>query len=270
MRRFADPGHPQISLSRQSELLGVSRSTLYYKPQGISDFDLELMNRLDEQYKKTPFYGKRRMTNELREAGYEVNVKRVRRLMQTMGLETIYPGKNLSKPAPGHKIYPYLLRNKIIDRPNQVWSTDITYIRLRGGFVYLMAVIDWFSRFVASWELSVSLDAEFCVSGLERALAQGKPEIFNTDQGSQFTSEAFTGTLSRAGIGISMDGRGRALDNIFVERLWRTVKYEDIYLKDYGSVAEVRTGLEVYFRFYNYERGHQSLDYKTPAAIHLK
>lgn len=269
MRRFAEPGHPQISLRRQSELLGVSRSTLYYQPQPVSVVGLELMNRLDEQYTRTPFYGKRRMANILRGQGYEVNIKRVRRLMRTMGLEAIYPGRNLSKPAPGHKIYPYLLRDKVIDRPNQVWSTDITYIRLRGGFVYLMAVLDWFSRFVIAWELSVSLDAGFCVSGLERALAQGTPEIFNTDQGSQFTSEAFTGILIDAEVAISMDGRGRALDNIFVERLWRTVKYEDIYLKDYGSVPEARNGLDAYFRFYNYERGHQSLGYKTPAAIHL-
>ena len=270
MRGFAEPENPLISLRRQSELLGVSRSTLYYRPQEISVFDLELMNRLDEQYTRTPFYGTRRMTNVLREQGFEVNRKRVIRLMRTMGIEAIYPGRNLSKPAPGHRIYPYLLRNRIIDRPNQVWSTDITFIRLRGGFVYLMAVLDWFSRFVIAWELSVSLDAEFCVSGLERALAQGTPEIFNTDQGSQFTSEAFTGMLVDAEVAISMDGRGRALDNIFVERLWRTVKYEDIYLKDYGNVPEVRTGLDAYFRFYNYERGHQSLGYKTPAAIHLK
>ena len=228
------------------------------------------MNLLDEQYTRTPFYGSRRMTNHLRNKGHEVNRKRIRRLLRTMGLEAIYPGPKLSNPAPGHQIYPYLLRGLSIVRPNQVWSSDITYIRLRGGFVYLMAVIDWFSRFVVAWELSVSMDAEFCVSGLERALSKATPEIFNTDQGSQFTSQAFTGMLKRFGILISMDGRGRALDNVFVERLWRTVKYEDIYLKDYASVPEVRSGLGSYFDFYNHERGHQSLGYKTPAAIHLK
>jgi putative transposase len=265
-----EPGNALISLRRQSELLGVSRSTLYYERQPISIFDLELMNLLDEQYTRTPFYGTRRMTWFLRTQGYDVNRKRVKRLLRTMGLHAIYPGPRMSVPSPGHKIYPYLLRGVRIDRPNQVWSSDITYIRLRGGFVYLMAVIDWFSRYVVAWELSVAMDAEFCVSGLERALSKGKPEIFNTDQGSQFTSLAFTGMLNQSDVLISMDGRGRALDNVFVERLWRTIKYEDIYLKDYGCVPEVRTGLKSYFDFYNNERGHQSLGYKTPAAIHLK
>ncbi len=270
MRELADPGHALISLSRQSELLGVARSTLYYRPSPVSEFDLLLMNLLDEQYTLTPFYGTRRMTNALKERGYEVNRKRVRRLMRVLGLEAIFPGPNLSKPAPGHKIYPYLLRGLGIVRPNQVWSTDITYIRLRGGFAYLMAVIDWFSRYVLAWELSATMDADFCVSGLERALTKGKPEIFNTDQGSQFTSLAFTGKLIESEILISMDGRGRALDNVFVERLWRTVKYEDIYLKEYATMVEVRDGLKRYFDFYNHDRGHQSLGYKTPAAIHLK
>jgi putative transposase len=226
------------------------------------------MRLLDEQYTRTPFYGIRRMTAWLRREGYEVNPKRVRRLSQVMGLETIYPKPNLSAAGKGHVIYPYLLRDVRIERPDQVWSTDITYIRLRQGFVYLVAVIDWFSRYVLSWELSVSLDAQFCLSALDWALQHGKPEIFNTDQGAQFTSKEFISRLKDKEIRISMDGRGRALDNVFVERLWRSVKYEEVYIKDYENVPESRSGLGNYFDFYNTRRLHQSLDYCTPIEIY--
>ena len=227
------------------------------------------MNLLDEQYTKTPFYGVRKMTawlNEVKQA--EVNVKRIRRLLRMMGLEAIYPKPRLSQATPGHRIYPYLLRGVKIERVNQVWSTDITYIRLQGGFVYLVAVLDWYSRYVLSWEVSTTLETDFCVSALERALVRGQPEIFNTDQGSQFTSQAFTGILQAQKIAISMDGRGRALDNIFVERLWRSVKYEEVYLHDYENVPAAIAGLGKYFPFYNDERLHQALEYQTPAAVY--
>ena len=227
------------------------------------------MNLLDEQYTKTPFYGVEKMTIFLKETGHHVNVKRVRRLLRKMGLMAIYPKQNLSKANKAHTIYPYLLRNMAIIRCNQVWSTDITYIRLRQGFVYLMAIIDWYSRYVINWKISTTLEVDFCIEGLKESLESSRCEIFNTDQGSQFTSDRFTAPLLAAGINISMDGRGRALDNIFVERLWRTVKYEDIYLKEYTSVQDVKLGLENYFRFYNEKRYHQSLDYKTPAEIYL-
>lgn len=226
------------------------------------------MRLLDEQYTRTPFYGIRRMRAWLQQQGHQVNRKHVQRLLRLMGLEAIYPKPRLSQAAPGHRIYPYLLRGVKIERVNQVWSSDITYIRLIGGFVYLVAIIDWFSRFVLSWEISVTLDSDFCVSALERALRAGQPEVFNTDQGVQFTSVAFTERLLEREIRISMDGRGRALDNIFVERLWRSVKYEDIYLNDYANVPEVKGGLRKYFDFYNIERLHQSLNYRTPAAVH--
>ena len=223
---------------------------------------------LDEQYTKTPFYGSPRMTAWLNQQGYAVNHKRVERLMEIMGLQAIYPKPNLSKPAPGHKIYPYLLRDVKIERVDQVWSCDITYIRMSNGFIYLMAVLDWYSRYVLSWSISISLEADFCLEALDTALRRGHPQIFNTDQGSQFTSDAFTDRLVKAGIDVSMDGRGRALDNIFVERLWRTVKYEEVYLKSYESVPEAIASLRAYLRFYNEERLHQSLGYRTPAAIY--
>ena len=267
-RALIETGHPQLSVRRQCQLLGVARSSLYYEPQPDSNEDLLLMRLLDEQYTRTPFYGIRRMTAWLHQQGYKVNHKRVQRLLRQMGLEAIYPKPKLSQPAAGHQIYPYLLRGLRIERVNQVWSRDITYVRLVSGFVYLVAVIDWFSRYVLSWEIPVTMDSDFCVSALERALVMAQPEIFNTDQGSQFTSQAFTQRLQEREIRISMDGRGRALDNIFVERLWRTVKYEDIYLKDYVSVAEETGGLRQYFRFYNGERLHKSLNYKTPAAVY--
>jgi putative transposase len=260
--------HEQLSVRRQCHLLGVARSSFYYQGQPDSEADLCLMRLLDEQYTRTPFYGIRRMTAWLQQQGHIVNHKRVQRLLRRMGMEAIYPKPNLSQPTAGHQIYPDLLRGVRMERVNQVWSSDITYVRLLNGFVYLVAVIDWFSRYVLSWEISVTLDADFCVSALERALEVGKPEIFNTDQGSQFTSQAFTQRLQEREIRISMDGRGRALDNIFVERLWRTVKYEDIYLKEYASVPEVNGGLGQYFQFYNGERLHQSLNYKTPAAVY--
>ena len=225
------------------------------------------MRLLDEQYTRTPFYGIRRMTAWLRAQGYAVNHKRVGRLLRLMGLEAIYPKPRLSRPGTGHRIYPYLLRGVSIQRPDQVWSTDITYVRLLHGFIYLVAILDSYSRYVLAWEVSVSLEADFCVSVLERALRSGQPEIFNSDQGVQFTSAAFTGKLLERQVRISMDGRGRVFDNIFVERLWRTVKYEGIYLHDYQHVPEARLGLGRYFDLYNYQRLHQALDYRTPAAV---
>lgn len=263
-----EASHPNLSIVRQCELLGFSRSGLYYAPVGPSREDLELMRLLDEQYTRTPFYGVRKMTQWLHSLGYTADVKRVRRLLRRMGLEAIYPKPRLSLGGPEHRRFPYLLRGVPILRANQVWSTDITYIRLRQGFVYLVAVLDWYSRYVLSWELSNTLDAAFCIEALKRALRRGCPEIFNTDQGTQFTSEDFLGVLEGAGVAISMDGRGRVFDNIFVERLWRSVKYEEVYLHDYETVADARTGLERYFPFYNDERFHQALDYRTPSAVH--
>ena len=247
----------------------MARSTLYYEPVPESDENLLLLRLLDEQYTRTPFYGVRRMTAWLIDQGYPVNEKRVRRLLRLLGVEALYPKPRLSQTNPEHRIYPYRLRDVPIVRPNQVWSTDITYIRLRHGFVYLTAVIDWFSRYVLSWELSNTLDGEFCRSALEQALRRGRPEIFNTDQGSQFTSPLFTGILEKAQVTISMDGRGRCLDNVFVERLWRSVKYEEVYLHDYQEMPAAHRGLGTYFQFYNEERLHQSLDYQTPARIWL-
>lgn len=226
------------------------------------------MRLLDEQYTRTPFYGVRRMTACLRQAGHLVNPKRVRRLLREMGLEAIYPKRRLSLGNSAHRVYPYLLRHLEIARPNQVWATDITYIRLARGFAYLVAVMDWFSRYVVSWELSTRLEADFCVSALEEALSIAIPEIFNSDQGSQFTSEEFTNVLKSRGVAISMDGRGRVFDNIFVERLWRSVKYEEVYLKDYEDVVEARENLGSYFEFYNTERVHQSLEYATPTSVY--
>jgi putative transposase len=261
-----EPAHPDLSVLRQCQLLALPRSSYYYEAQGESEYNHWLMRLLDEQYTKTPFYGSPRMTAWLQQQGHSVNHKRVERLMSGMGLQAIYPKPNLSKPTPGHRLYPYLLRDVKIERADQVWSCDITYIRMQSGFVYLMAVIDWFSRYVLSWSLSLSLEVDFCLEALEAALGRGKPQVFNTDQGSQFTSDAFTGRLQRAGIAISMDGRGRALDNIFVERLWRTVKYEEVYLHSYESVRQAKERLGAYLRFYNEERLHQSLGYRTPAA----
>ena len=247
----------------------MSRSGLYYRRVEESEQNLKLMRLLDEQYTRRPFFGARRMVDWLEEQGHAVNVKRVRRLMRVMGLEAIYPKPRLSIPAPGHRIYPYQLRGLKIDRPNQVWATDITYIRLRQGFIYLVAVMDWFSRYVLAWEVSVSLESSFCVAALDWALRTAQPEIFNSDQGAQFTSDVFTKRLEHHGITISMDGRGRAMDNIFVERLWRSVKYEEVYLKDYEHVPDAVGNLRDYFFFYNHERRHQSLGRQTPAAIYF-
>jgi putative transposase len=227
-----------------------------------------LMGLIDREYTKRPFFGSRKMVPILGRLGYPVNRKRVQRLMRLMGLAAMVPGPNTSHPAPQNPVYPYLLRGLSIERVNRVWSCDITYLPMPRGFVYLFAVIDWYSRFVPAWELSNTLDTGFCLDGLDRALTKGTPEIFNTDQGVQFTSKEFTGRLLRDGISISMDGRGRALDNIFVERLWRTVKYEDVYLKAYDSPKEAFAGLQDYFRFYNWERPHQALGYRTPAHVH--
>lgn len=264
-----EPELASLSVRRQCHLIGLNRSTLYYTLATESEFNLKLMRLIDEEYTRRPFFGRPRLTDYLRRLGYEINPKRVRRLMQKMGLEAIYPKPKTTRSDREHKKYPYLLRGLSISRTNQVWSADITYLPMPRGFMYLMAIIDWYSRYVIGWELSNTLDGEFCLVGLERALSENRPEIFNTDQGVQFTAEAFTSTLEDAGIRISMDGKGRALDNIFVERLWRSVKYEDIYIKEYADVAELEVGLKSYFDFYNEERPHQSLSYRTPSEVHF-
>ena len=264
-----DREHQDISVRRQCELLGVNRASLYYEPVGESAENRQLMRLLDEQYTRTPFYGSRKMVAWLETQGLVVNRKRVSRLMEVMGLEAIYPKPKLSQPGEGHKIYPYLLRDVAVDHVNQVWSTDITYIRMAQGFVYLVAVTDWHSRFVLSWSLSVTMELDFCLEALANAFRRGgRPEIFNSDQGSQFTSEKFTGQLAAREIAISMDGRGRCMDNIFIERLWRSLKYEEVYLKDYMLVTEADTNIGKWFRFYNHERPHQNLGYRTPAAVY--
>jgi len=249
-------------------LLGLNRSSLYYEPATETAANLRLMRLIDEQYTAHPFYGSRKMTEWLQAQGEGVNRKRVQRLMRVMGLEAIYPKPKLSVAGRGHRIYPYLLRDVSIERPDQVWSTDITYIPLATGFMYLAAVIDWHSRYVVSWRLSNTLEGTFCLEMLDEALCRGRPEVFNTDQGVQFTAEAFTGKLLSVGVAVSMDGRGRCLDNVFVERLWRTVKYEDVYLKGYEAVPELAQGLRLYFAFYNEERLHQGLGYRTPAEVY--
>ena len=258
-----------LSIARQCKILNICRTAYYYRPE-ISKTSLELMRQIDELFTEDPSRGTRRICAALRRHGVNIGRGKVRRLMDRMGLSAIYCKVNLSKCSPDHKKYPYLLRGVKITRVNQVWSTDITYIRLRNGFVYLTAVIDWYSRYVLSWRLSTTLEAAFCKDALEEAIANfGKPEIFNTDQGSQFTSEEFTGVLQRHDITISMDGRGRALDNVFVERLWRTVKYEHIFLNDYGSVPECQKGLHTFFDRYNNRREHQALDYKFPKEVYF-
>jgi len=264
-----DFDHRHLSLRRQCELIGLNRATLYYQPAGESALNLELMRRIDEQYTRIPFYGSPKMTVYLQKLGYQINHKRVERLMLKMGLRAVCPQPSTSQPILNHTIYPYLLRGLEIGRPFHVWSADITYIRMRQGFMYLVAILDWFSRYVVAWELSNTLETRFCLEALRQALEQGKPDIFNSDQGSQFTDSDFTSTLEKEGIRISMDGRGRVFDNIFIERLWRTVKYEDIYLKDYQSGSALLKGLEAYFEFYNNERIHQSLGYRTPAEVHF-
>lgn len=279
------PKHKKISVRKQCDLLGLSRSSFYYQPRTASrksknttaniikpiretEENLRIMGRIDALFMKHPFYGSRNMRAVLKREGYHVNRKRIQRLMRLMGIQAIYPKPRLSIGGKDHKIYPYLLKGLTIDHPDQVWCADITYIRLAHGFVYLVAIMDWYSRRILSWRLSNTLDTDFCLEALEEALENGKPEIFNTDQGCQFTSESFTCRLNEAGIKISMDGRGRAFDNIMIERLWRTVKYQDIYIKDYQTVMELQAGLDEYFRFYNTEKPHQSLEEKTPAMVY--
>ena len=268
-RAVVDRRHPSLSVVRQCRLLEISRSGLYYQPIGISEEDIALMKLIDRQYLVTPFYGARKIAAWLKSQGQRVNRKRVRRLMCVMGLKAIYRRPRTSKPAAGHKIYPYLLSGLKITRPNQVWAADITYIPMARGFLYLVTIIDWYSRYVLSWRLSNTLDAGFCVEALEEALRKGKPEIFNTDQGAQFTSEAFTELLEQHGVRISMDGKGSYNDNLFIERLWRTLKYEEVYLKAYRDGRDARIGLGNYFRFYNTERPHQALGYRTPAEVFI-
>ena len=257
-RELVARDRPRPSIVRQCQLLDLNRSTYYLAPAVESAENLRLMRRIDGQYLKTPFYGSRRMTACLERAGEAVNRKRVQRLMRLMGLEGLFPGRRTSIAMPGAKAYPYLLRDRALTHVNEVWSSDIIYIPMRHGFMYLTAVIDWFSRYVLSWRLSNTLEGRFCLEALDDALTQGRPEIFNTDQGCQFTSREYTSCLEEAGIAVSRDGRGRALDNVFVERLWRSVKYEDIYLKDYEQVVELESGMNAYFQFYDEERPHQS------------
>ena len=246
-------------------MLGLTRSTWYYRPAGESAETLVLMRRVDEQYLRTPFFGSRKLSRVL-----GVNRKRIGRLMRVMGIEAIYPKRRTTWPGAGHKIYPYLLRNVEVTRPDQVWSSDITYVPLRHGFMYLVAVMDWYSRYVLSWRLSNTLTGDFCLETLDEALTQAKPGIFNSDQGSQYTAEAFTSRLENVGVAISMDGRGRAIDNVFIERLWRSVKYEEVYLKDYTGGWDAEASLATYFRFYNNERIHQALGYRTPLEIYCE
>jgi len=255
-------------VSKQCDLLGLSKGALYYEPVPETPLNLELMKMIDKQYLKRPFYGSRKMTSYLCSEGYEVNRKRVQRLMRKMGLEAIYPGPNLSKRRQEHQVYPYLLRGLDIVRPNQVWATDVTYIPMSEGFLYLVAVMDLFSRYVLSWKLSNTLESQFCIDALRKALEMATPEIFNTDQGCQFTSNDFTGVLKKKEIKISMDGKGRAFDNIFVERLWRSVKYEEVYLKDYQGGEEAHNSIKEYFNFFNKERPHQALGNMTPEQVY--
>ena len=261
-RLWIDAQHPRLTIQQQCELLGLPRSTYYYEPRAEGAENLRLLRRLDELYLEYPFFGSRRMAVTL-----EVNRKRIQRLMRILRIEALSPKPNLSRPAAGHEIYPYLLRGVAIERPNQVWSTDITYVPMQGGFLYLVAVMDWFSRFVLSWELSNTMETGFCLAKLEAAFRFGQPEIWNSDQGSQFTSADFLAPLKKRSISISMDGRGRALDNVFIERLWRSLKYELIYPGDFGSGADLLPALDRYFHFYNHQRPHQALGYRTPAQL---
>lgn len=261
----------ELPKTRRCELLDVARSSAYYRPEPVSRADLALMRLIDEIHLQWPFYGSRRMRDELQDRGHTVNRKRVQRLMRQMDLRALYPRRRTSQPGKGHKIYPYLLRELPIERANQVWATDICYIPMAKGFMYLVAIMDWHSRRVLSWRVSNTLDTDFCIEALEEALRRfGAPDIFNTDQGSQFTSEAFTGVLEDQGIKISMDGKGRWLDNVFVERLWRSVKYEDVYLRAYETPPELRAGLARYFTFYNTRRRHSALDRRTPDAVYFE
>lgn len=263
-----ESSHDHLSVAQQCALLGLSRSSFYYRPQAADPFGLQIMHALDRLYTRYPFYGVRRLQQALRHEGYVVNHKRVHRLMQRMGLQAIYPRPRRATADASHRVYPYLLRDRVIDQPDQVWASDITYLPLRDGFVYLVAVMDWFSRYVLAWRIANTLDAAFCLEALEEALTQGRPAIFNTDQGPQFTCVDFTQRVECAGVRMSMDGRGRCMDNVFIERLWRSLKYEDIYLNNYETVAEITQGVERYFDFYNRIRFHQALDYATPAECY--
>lgn len=267
-RTAVEPESQQVSIGRQCELLGISRAAYYYNPRPVSDENLLITRLLDEEYTRHPFYGARRLSDWLSCQGHPAGREKVGRLMKEMGIEAIYSKKPLSLKNKEHKIYPYLLRTLTVNRPDQVWCSDITYLRMQRGFAYLTVVMDWFSRYVLSWELSLSLESGFCVLVLKRALERAKPEIFNTDQGSQFTSEAFTSVLQDAHIQISMDGKGRAFDNIMVERLWRTVKYEEVYLNEYADHFSARKHLGEYFKFYNQERRHAALGKRTPSTVY--
>jgi putative transposase len=264
-----ESAHPEIVVARQCELIGLPRSTYYYQPIGECSLNIELMHLIDEEYTRHPYYGSRRICACLQRQGYAVNRKRVQRLMRQMGIVAIYPKPQLTQALKEHQKFPYLLRDLVIDHPNQVWCTDITYIRMVRGFVYLMAIMDWYSRYVISWVVSTTLETMFCLEALDKALQRATPEIFNSDQGSQFTSREFTGCLKDAGIAISMDGRGRVYDNIFIERLWRSVKYENIYLNEYATVSGVKQGIQEYFQEYNTERPHQGLEDCTPAEVYF-
>jgi putative transposase len=267
-RPLVEPDHPQLSIRRQCELLDLNRSSYYLPPAVESEEDLRLMRLIDQQFLATPFYGSRRMTAALERAGETVNRKRVQRLMVLMDLEPLFPRPRATTAASDARVYPYLLRNRELTHVDEVWSSDITYVPMRHGFMYLTAVIDWYSRYVLSWRLSNTLDGGFCLEALDEALAQGRPEIFNTDLGSQFTSREYTSRLEEAGVAVSRDGRGRALDNVFIERLWRSIKYEDIYIKDYELVPDLVSGLTAYFWFYDEERPHQALGYRTPGEVY--
>lgn len=271
-RAWIEPGYARLAIRRQCELLGLARSSWYYEPAGKeNEENLRLMRVIDQLYLQWPFFGYPRITERLRKLNWQVNEKRVARLMRVMGLQATLPGPHTSRPHPEHEIYPYLLKGLEIKAPNEVWCADITYVPLRRGYMFLVAIMDWFSRYVLAWELSNSLDSEFCVAALSRALAaHGAPGISNTDQGAQFTSAAYLGVLKDAGVRISMDGRGRVSDNIFIERLWRSLKYEDIYLRDYADGRCLREGLQRYFQFYNAVRPHSAHGYLTPEQIHFK
>ena len=260
----------ELSLGAQAELLSLSRSSLYYKPIPPTAEEIAVKHRIDEIYTESPFYGSRKITGQLRREGVLINRKAVQGHMREMGIAGITPGPNLSRRAQGHRVFPYLLRDLVIERPNQVWGIDITYIRLLGGWLYLVAIIDWFSRYTVAWELDETLEMPFVIECVERALSQAAPEIWNSDQGSHFTSPLYTDRLQQAGVRISMDGKGRALDNILTERLWRTLKYEEVYLHDYANPKEARHGIGSYFDFYNHRRIHQSLDYQTPAEVYFQ
>jgi len=264
-----EPVNRELSIRKQCLLLAIARSSYYYRSQATGDDYLDVMRAIDRIYIERPYYGSRRIRHELRKQGYKVGRSKVRTCMRLMGIQAIYPRKRLSQPNKEHKIYPYRIKGLEVDRPNVVWSADITYIPMQKGFVYLVAILDWYSRYVLSWRISTTLEADFCIEALSEALSKGKPEYFNTDQGCQFTCRGFTEKLKAEGTQISMDGKGRVFDNIFVERLWRTIKQEEVYLKEYESVLECKVSLREYLDFYNNERGHQALDYCTPAQVHL-